>query len=99
MRPWQIRFCRAMLNSFERSARIAAQILVGGACLLVVAGTIEGFFSPSDAPDWTKYLVGLTTGTLLYLYLLSSRPGQQSSHYTFEDVLGPAQNATALPVP
>jgi uncharacterized membrane protein SpoIIM required for sporulation len=88
-------------DALVRAARTAAQILVGGACLLVLAGTIEGFFSPSDAPDWLKYTVGLVSGSLLYLYLLGSRPHARASVYRFEDVLGPGLPAgsTALRVP
>lgn len=82
-------------DALVRATRHAAHILVGGACLLVIAGTIEGFFSPSDAPDWTKYLVGATSGILLYTYLLRSRPTVRRTQYTFDDVLAPVTNPLA----
>jgi uncharacterized membrane protein SpoIIM required for sporulation len=47
----------------------AAQLVCGIVPLLIVAGTIEGFFSPNPAiPDLAKYLVGLVLLTLLITY-------------------------------
>lgn len=47
----------------------AAQLVFGIVPMLIIAGTIEGFFSPSPAiPDPIKYLAGMGIFTLLVMY-------------------------------
>jgi hypothetical protein len=53
--------------------RIAARMLGAVVTLLVIAGTIEGLISASDAPAPLKYAVSATTVVLLFLYLWSGR--------------------------
>lgn len=48
----------------------AARIVIGCACFLVVAGTIEGFLSPSNMPAAVKIATGVGTGIAMYSYLL-----------------------------
>jgi hypothetical protein len=48
--------------------------VVGIIPLLVIAGTLEGFFSPSNAAIWLKFSVGGALFTLLMLWLF--RPGK-----------------------
>lgn len=58
-------------EALAQSARLAVRIVVGAVPLLVVAGLIEGFISPNETIPWfMKWVVGLTTGGLLYGYLL-----------------------------
>ncbi len=47
----------------------AVRLLLGTSVLLVLAGLVEGFVSPSPWPPATKIAFGLGLGALLYLYL------------------------------
>lgn len=48
----------------------ATQLVAGVIPMLVVAGCLEGFFSPSHAPVWLKFTVGGLLLTLLLTWLL-----------------------------
>ncbi len=53
----------------------AAQLVFGIVPMLIIAGTIEGFFSPSPVvPDPLKYVVGIGLFTLLVFYCSRKRP-------------------------
>jgi uncharacterized membrane protein SpoIIM required for sporulation len=54
----------------------AVRLVVGIIPMLMVAGTMEGFVSPSDLPVWLKYTVagGMFALLLLYVKRKSSRP-------------------------
>ena len=52
------------------AARRAFTLICGCVPLLIIAGTIEGFISPSPLPLILKLTVALTSGILLYSYLL-----------------------------
>lgn len=51
------------------ATRRAVSLLFGCVPLLVIAGVIEGFISPSSLPLWVKLSVSCTSGLLLYSYL------------------------------
>ncbi len=61
-------------DSIARAGVEASRLVVGIIPLLVIAGTLEGFFSPSNAAIWLKFSVGGALFTLLMLWLF--RPGK-----------------------
>ncbi len=56
-------------DALVAAAQKSVRLLLGSAPLLLVAGIIEGFLSPSALAAETKYAVGIATGLLLYGYL------------------------------
>ncbi len=65
-------------DALAQAARKAVRLIVGGALLLVIAGIIEAFVSPSALPPLIKLGVGLVTGIALYSYLLLAGRNQRS---------------------
>jgi len=70
--PSQYTRKRALINA----ARTAIQMLGGCVALLVVAGTIEGFVSPSELPNAIKIGFGAVTGVVLFTYLFGMKPAK-----------------------
>jgi uncharacterized membrane protein SpoIIM required for sporulation len=56
-------------ESVARGGIEATRLVSGIIPLLVIAGSLEGFFSPSHAPLWLKFTVGGLLFTLLNLWL------------------------------
>jgi uncharacterized membrane protein SpoIIM required for sporulation len=57
----------------------ASKLLLGTIPLLVVAGLVEGFFSPSNAPYQLKFLLAAVLFAALVAYLNTSRlPREQT---------------------
>ena len=51
------------------AAKTAVQLIGGCVALLIIAGVIEGFVSPSSLPSIVKIGFGFATGVLLFCYL------------------------------
>lgn len=56
-------------QTLVNGAKTAIKLLAGCVFLLVIAGIIEGFVSPSDLPNGIKIAFGALTGILLFTYL------------------------------
>jgi uncharacterized membrane protein SpoIIM required for sporulation len=61
-------------DSIARAGVEAARLVSGVIPLLVIAGTLEGFLSPSSAPVWLKFSIGGSLFTLLLLWLFRPAP-------------------------
>jgi uncharacterized membrane protein SpoIIM required for sporulation len=57
-------------QALKKSGLDATRLVIGCACLLFIAGIIEGFLSPSALPPFVKYGTGILTGIAMYSYLL-----------------------------
>ena len=66
-------------DAIAAAARRAGVLIAGVASMLLVAGTIEGFFSPLRLPASDRIAVGAVTAVLLILYFgLAGRPSTSS---------------------
>jgi uncharacterized membrane protein SpoIIM required for sporulation len=61
-------------DSVARGGIEATRLVSGIIPLLVIAGCLEGFFSPSQAPIWLKFSVGALLFTLLNVWLFHPVP-------------------------
>jgi uncharacterized membrane protein SpoIIM required for sporulation len=66
-------------DSIALAGSEASHLVAGIIPLLIVAGTLEGFFSPSNAPVWLKFTVGAMLFTLLNLWLFRPLPAPSES--------------------
>jgi uncharacterized membrane protein SpoIIM required for sporulation len=67
-------------DSVARGGIDAARLVSGTIPMLVVAGCIEGFFSPSQAPPWQHFTVGGVLFTLLLLWLFHKAKPAAAAH-------------------
>jgi len=63
-------------DSVARAGREAVRLVSGVIPLLVIAGTLEGFFSPSAAPVALKFSVGAALFVLLLTWLFRPLPAE-----------------------
>ena len=61
---------RTRAEALKKNGLEAVRLAVGCAILLVLAGIIEGFLSPSSLPAAVKVGTGILTGIAMYAYLL-----------------------------
>ncbi|MDH3494331.1 MAG: stage II sporulation protein M [Acidobacteriota bacterium] len=57
------------IDALKRRGLESVRIVIGAAAVLIVAGLIEGFLSPSNLPPWIKIATGVSTFTALMAYL------------------------------
>ena len=57
-------------QALKKNGLEAVRLAIGCAFLLIIAGIIEGFLSPSALPASIKYGTGILTGIAMYAYLL-----------------------------
>jgi uncharacterized membrane protein SpoIIM required for sporulation len=57
-------------QALKKNGIKAVKLAIGCACLLVIAGIIEGFLSPANIPSVFKYGTGVLTGIAMYSYLI-----------------------------
>jgi len=62
-------------ESLARAGRRSARLVLGIVPMLIVAGIIEGFLSPSELALPLKFVIAAALFLLLILYLRSSSPG------------------------
>jgi uncharacterized membrane protein SpoIIM required for sporulation len=81
-------------ESLVRAGRLSAKLFFGTIPLLLIAGLIEGFISPSDLPIGLKFGLAAGSLTLLVLYLAfsgkSEKPETESDPFEKMDGLTPS---------
>lgn len=66
-------------QALKKNGLEATRLAIGCAFLLVIAGIIEGFISPSNLPGAAKIGVGVATGIAMYSYLIFAGREEEES--------------------
>jgi len=69
-------------EALVQRGRKAVRLILGCVPLLILAGIIEGFFSPAHLPHWTKFLLAGLLFALLLCYLLVVPPHNRPRRFT-----------------
>jgi uncharacterized membrane protein SpoIIM required for sporulation len=84
-------------ESLVRAGKLSAQLFFGTIPLLLIAGFIEGFISPSDVPIPMKFTLAVGLFTLLLLYLgFSGKSQRQVEESDPFERLEPAKSSSGL---
>jgi uncharacterized membrane protein SpoIIM required for sporulation len=84
-------------ESLVRAGKLSAQLFFGTIPLLLIAGFIEGFISPSDVPIPMKFTLAVGLFTLLVLYLgFSGKSQKQVEESDPFERLEPAKSSSGL---
>ena len=85
--------------SITHAGAEAVRLLAGTIPMLIVAGTLEGFFSPSHAPAALKFVVAAVLFSLLVAWLTHSAPEKKAPATAAADEYATATAWHALSLP
>jgi len=69
-------------ESLVQAGAKSVRLILGTIPLLLIAGLVEGFVSPTSLPPVIKFLLAGALGTLLVLYLMSGRKAEERNAAT-----------------
>jgi uncharacterized membrane protein SpoIIM required for sporulation len=69
-------------ESLVQAGAKSVRLILGTIPLLLIAGLVEGFVSPTSLPPAIKFLLAGSLGTLLVLYLMSGRKAEERNAAT-----------------
>jgi uncharacterized membrane protein SpoIIM required for sporulation len=80
-------------ESLVRAGTEAVQLLLGTIPILIVAGSIEGFVSPTGLATGLKFAMAAALFVLLLVYLFAAGTGRKQPEFSSESVPGEKQAA------